>query len=741
MLIILMTVTILQDLRAQDQNERFFKAAKSNDIKTLKELLDNGIDVNVKSQYGATALTFAADKSRVEAVKLLLERGANPNAEDSFYGSTPFYWAIFKGNTEIIRFLLDHGADISKPDALFAAAQSGNNEVVRIMLEKGAAGADAVAGWANQNKNKELFILIMKITKLGSETLSSALLQATVDKNDSLVRELVNAGAVMPVVKEEKDRSSEFAKYKGVYKTKELSTIIIGVEPPYLTLNYEGQAGFMLTFKENNLFEIRDIPGITIAFEEAGGIVLSLSVNQGNSSSKYFRIPDKPERTRDTIAKAALPERKERVKSPINWPSFRGNQASGIGDGQNAPAIWDAKKAINLKWSSFIPGLAHASPVIWKEKIFIITAMSSDTATEFRVGLFGDVEPSNDTTSQIWKIYCLDKLSGKILWERKAYEGIPRVKRHPKASHANSTPATDGKYVVALYGSEGMVCYDMSGKEQWRKDLGILDAGWFFDEETQWGHSSSPVIYGNTVIVQCDRSKNSFIAAYDLKTGQEIWNTMRDEISSWGTPTVYFCPVRDELITNATKSIRGYDPKTGTELWRLSPNSEITVATPVVADSLIFITNGYRPITPVYAIKPGGSGDISIADSLNSGIFILWRVKKGGTYMPTPVAYKGFLYTLSNGGNLTCYEASSGKIIYKNVIQGGGAFTSSPVAADGKIYCTSEQNGVFVIKAGPEFELIATNPVGEICMASPAISDGDIIIRAQHHVFCFSILR
>ncbi|MEI7663424.1 MAG: PQQ-binding-like beta-propeller repeat protein [Bacteroidota bacterium] len=313
------------------------------------------------------------------------------------------------------------------------------------------------------------------------------------------------------------------------------------------------------------------------------------------------------------------------------------------------------------------------------------------------------------------------------------------MKRHVKGSQANATPVTDGKYVVALFGSEGLVCYDFEGSEQWRRDLGILDAGWFFNDDTQWGPASSPVICGSTVIVQCDRSKDSYIAAYDLKTGKEVWKTMRDEISSWGTPTLYHGKSRDELVTNGSRFIRGYNPATGEELWRLSPNSEITVGTPVFMDSLIFVTAGYPPVFPVYAIKAGARGNISIPDSLNSGEFVQWRIKRGGTYMPTPLAYNGFLYTLSNSGLLICYRGSTGEVQFKETIKGGGAFTASPVAADGKIFCTSEEHGVFVIRAAAEYELITNNPINEICMATPAISGGLIFIRGQHHLFCFGV--
>jgi hypothetical protein len=204
---------------------------------------------------------------------------------------------------------------------------------------------------------------------------------------------------------------------------------------------------------------------------------------------------------------------------------------------------------------------------------------------------------SEDDPKHAWKVYALDKATGKILWEQTAYEGIPKVKRHPKSSHAASTPATDGKYLIVNFGSEGLYAYNLDGnldgKLLWKQDLGVLDAGWFYDVDYQWEYGSSPIIYKNLVIVQADIQKNSFVAAYDLKTGKQVWKTPREELPSWGTPTVYEGATRAELITNGTKAIRGYDPATGKELWHLGPMSEITTPTPFVAHDLIFSIHAY----------------------------------------------------------------------------------------------------------------------------------------------------
>jgi len=421
-----------------------------------------------------------------------------------------------------------------------------------------------------------------------------------------------------------------------------------------------------------------------------------------------------------------------------NWPQFRGPGASGVVEGRTSAVTFDAAKSVNVRWKTAIPGLAHSSPVVWGNKVFVSTAITSAAKDETRYGLYGDVAPVKDDPKHTWKLYALDKLTGKILWERTASEGIPKVKRHPKSTHADSTPVTDGKYVVVLFGSEGLYAYDLKGKLLWKQDIGVLDSGWFYDADYQWEHGSSPVIYRDLVIVQADVQKDSFIAAYSLKTGKLVWKTPREEISSWGTPTIYEGKTRAELITNGSKAIRGYDPATGKELWRLTPNSEVTAPTPFVAHDLIFVTSGYAPIQPIYAIRLGASGDISLKDGKESNSFIAWSKKRGGPYMPTPIAYGDLLYTCSNQGVLTAYNVDTGERIYQERLAGkGGAFTASPVASDGKIYLSSEDGDVFVVKAGPKHELLATNPVGEVMMATPAISDGLLFVRGINHLFAF----
>jgi outer membrane protein assembly factor BamB len=419
-----------------------------------------------------------------------------------------------------------------------------------------------------------------------------------------------------------------------------------------------------------------------------------------------------------------------------NWPSFRGPTASGVAEGHATPTTWDAVKGTGLRWKVPIPGLALSSPIVWGDTVFVTTAVSSDASAPFRHGLYGDVEPSKDVSPHSWRVYAIDKATGRIRWERVAHEGVPRTKRHPKSSQASCTPVTDGRVLVAHFGSEGLFAYDMQGRPLWKRDLGLLNTGWFYDPDYEWGAASSPVIYKDLVIVQVDRQEDSYVAAFRLKDGQPAWRTARDEIPSWGTPTVYQGPPRDELITHGTKFIRAYDPLTGRELWRLGPNSEVTTPTPIVAHGLVFITNGYRGVQPIYAVKPGGSGDLTLAGEATSGPFIAWSTKRGGPYTPTPIVYGEHLYTLGNSGILAAYVARTGERVYQERVAGkGGAFSASPVAADGKLYLPGEDGDVFVYSAGAKPELLATNPMGEVLMATPAISDGLLLVRGLKHLF------
>ena len=440
------------------------------------------------------------------------------------------------------------------------------------------------------------------------------------------------------------------------------------------------------------------------------------------------------------LALAAVPVRAQKNDTDGNWPSFRGPAASGVAERQNLPDAWDPAAGTNIRWKAAIPGLAHSSPVIWGNVVYVTTAVSSRADAGFKPGLYGDGTASDDFSVHKWMVYALDKRTGKVLWERVAVESAPKEKRHIKSTYASSTPATDGRYVIAFFGSQGLYAFDVKGNPKWKAEFGHIDAGAYNDASYEWGTASSPIIYKDLVIVQCDQQKNSFIAALDIKTGKTVWRTERDELPSWATPAIYpGSPAgkgRVELVTNAPKFIRGYDPMTGKELWRLGRSSNITAPTPIYDKDLIVVMSGRRPNAPIFVLRAGASGDITLPEGASSGGPVLWTKERAGSYMPTPLIYDGLLYVLKNDGIFICYDLASGEKKYEErVPHVGSGFSGSPVAADGKIYLPSEDGDIFIVRAGPKYEILGKNSTGELLMSTPAISEGVMYVRAQHTLF------
>lgn len=417
-----------------------------------------------------------------------------------------------------------------------------------------------------------------------------------------------------------------------------------------------------------------------------------------------------------------------------NWPSFRGPHASGVAEGRPTPLAWNAETGDGVAWTTPIPGLGHSSPVIWGERLFVTTAVAAEGEATLKVGLYGEGWSADDNGVQSWRVYCLDKKSGEVLWQRTAHQGEPKIRRHPKASHANSTAATDGRRVVAFFGSEGLYCYDVDGELLWQKDLGVLHSGAYQLPIAQWGFGASPVIHAGKVIVQADVLKGSFLAVFDAADGHEIWRTARDEFPTWSTPTVVEAGGRTIIAVNGYKHMGAYDLATGGELWKLNGGGDVPVPTPVAGHGLIFITNAHGARRPVYAIRPGAAGDISLRGDATSNDGVAWSEPRGGGYMATPLLYGDELYVTRMNGVLYCYDAQTGERHYETRLAAGVGFTASPVAADGKLYFTSEVGDVYVLKPGPEYEQLAVNPLGETAMATPAISDGTLYFRTRHRV-------
>ena len=425
-----------------------------------------------------------------------------------------------------------------------------------------------------------------------------------------------------------------------------------------------------------------------------------------------------------------------------SWPSFRGPQASGIAERQDLPDTWNAKTGENILWRTPIPGLAHSSPAIWGKRVFVTSAVSSDPKASFRPGLYGDGDASKDRSVHRWMIYALDKRSGKILWQRVAHEGEPSDKRHIKSTYANSTPATDGRIVVAWFGSQGVHAYDVNGRFLWKVDLGRLDLGAYDIPSYEWGPASSPIIWNGLVILQCDTQTDSFLLALDGATGKTVWKTERDELPSWGTPTVAVTAAGPELVVNASNFIRGYDPRTGKELWRLGRSSKITAPTPIFADGVFVVASGRGPERPIFVVRQNARGDLTLPEGKTNSEAIAWSRTGRGSYMPTPLVYNSLLYVLANNGLFDAYNLKTGEELYRQRLPlVGSGFSASPVAADGKIYLSNEDGEIIVIAAGEKFKQIATNSMGELLMATPAISDGVMYVRSSGSLFAIGRKR
>ncbi len=443
-------------------------------------------------------------------------------------------------------------------------------------------------------------------------------------------------------------------------------------------------------------------------------------------------------KTERRIVRTAAPA--PRLPSPApatgSWPSFRGPVASGIAEGQHLPDRWNPATGDGVLWRTPIPGLAHSSPIVWGDLVFVTSAVSSRKDATFKPGLYGDGDASEDRSPQRWMLYAVDKKTGKIRWQQTAAEGESLNVRHMKSTYASASPATDGRIVVAWFGSQGVYAYDLAGNLRWKVDIGRVNMGAYDIPSYEWGPASSPIIWNGLVIIQCDTQADSFVLALNAETGETVWKTERDELPSWGTPTVVTTPAGPELVTNASNFVRGYDPKTGRELWKLGGSSKITAPTPIFSDGLHIVASGRAPERPVFAVKPGARGDLTLPKGEDHSAQVAWSKTGRGSYMPTPLAYRGVLYVLANNGVFDTYDPVTGKEIYRQRLPlVGSGYSASPVAADGKIYLSNEDGEMLVVEAGPNFKLIGTNSMGESLMATPALSEGVMYVRGVSTLF------
>ena len=695
-------IVMVLGVRAAAQNAAAFLAAERGDAEAIEHLVRGGTDINVigdlrygDRSYRVSAVAAAALGWHADAARTLLKHGATP----------PQYVVRNHNLLPYSERELDALRDWEVINSILRTLEVAT--ITRSIVERDAHGTYRTHD--GQEYAADFDDRGLRLTAPGGPALRFQLVAGKAFMQ------------ILPMTAPPSGRPRERT-------AAELSMFTRFVEP------------LPLADRNTLVQQFRDRGGIWLDFTVGEGRVLGLEIREGGPARLggtpvlFRKVGIRPEASpllEREVAASRL------VTPPMNWPSFRGPGASGVADGQSPPLAWDAEKSVNVRWSTPIPGLGHSSPIIWGDRIFLTTAVSSLSNPEFRPGGLRSDNVSTDRSEHEWRLIALDKRTGRIEWQRTAHRGVPRGIRHLKSTFATPTPATNGTHIVAVFGSEGLYCYDIEGNLLWMKDLGIL--GHFL-----YGFSSSPVIYRDQVIIQADTNLDrneskpvSFIAAFDLNDGRERWRMNRDEDArtTSSTPTVYEGLGPVQVVANGGTRIRSYDPATGKELWSLAAPSDLVTPTPIVGHDLIYVMSGNAGSQPIFAIRPNAVGDITLKPGTETNDFVLWSTTRGGSMTPTPIVYGDYIYSINVSGIVGCYDARTGARQYlKRLEHGGSGFSASPVAADGRIYFPSEDGEVFVVKAGPSFELLSTNPMGEVIMATPAVSGGIIFIRTLGHL-------
>lgn len=703
---------------AQAENDLRRLAAEGL-IDDVRAQLAAGAAVDAGDRYGATALFVAAQQGDLEMVELLLENGAQANVKEGFYHRTALAMAIDGKHEEVALRLIDAGAIVDDPQTLSGLIRSGQAKILRALAEKRPFYPFEIAGLRQIAEEVEA----EDITKL--------------------LPELPTTDTLRPVTPTAPERFA--GTYTGIGgangEEEEPWSLEVAVQENGLVVTGErvGEKALPLTATTERWFisgPEADARGIYF-----GGRSTSVEwIMWFENGETSFARPADPDFTDTVSTEDAAKSPMENAEAgpatrgkPINWGGFRGPGGTGVADGQGAPTTWDVEKGENVLWKAPIPGLGNSSPVVWGDRVYVSTAVSAVGDRSIVAGAHGGVATTGDLSEHTWQLLALDKKTGDLVWERAAGTAVPQTDRHTKSSQANSTPVTNGEYVVAVFPTVGMFCYNADGELQWKKELGRLNASWFSDETVEWGFAGSPVLYDDLVILQVDVSEGPYIAAWNLKDGEEVWRVDRaGEIPTWTTPAIYRGE-RDELIANGT-TIRSYDPKTGRQLWQLAPNSEVIIAMPVIGKDLIYVGASYPPVRPLYAVRPGGNGDISL-NGEESNKSVAWHVERGGSYMPTPLLYGDLLYVGHHQGRLITYEAATGEQVYRTRFSKKGTLTGSPVASDDRLYFAMEEGLVYVVQTGPEYQELAVNDMKEIVMTTPAISDGALFIRTRTDLY------
>jgi outer membrane protein assembly factor BamB len=415
------------------------------------------------------------------------------------------------------------------------------------------------------------------------------------------------------------------------------------------------------------------------------------------------------------------------------WPQFRGPGARGVAVATGVPEVWSATE--NVEWKRDVAGRGWSSPVVWGESVFLTTVVNTGKSEEPKKGLyFGGDRTAPPQSVHQWKVLCLDLATGAVRWERQVHEGQPQSSIHIKSSFASETAVTDGERVYFCFGNVGIFCFDFAGSEVWRHELPALPMRF------GWGTAASPALHDGRLYYCGDNEQQSYLLALDAATGKQLWRTEREDKSNWSTPFVWQHQQRTEIVVAGTGGIQSYDPD-GQLLWSTRGGmSSITIATPYAADGLLYVSSGYvlDQQRPIYAIRPGAAGDISLAKGESSNQFIVWSQAKAGPYNPSTLVSGSRLFVLYDRGFFAGFDAlTGGELFGQQRLPNGRAFTASPWAADGKIFCLNEDGVTFVLRDSDQYELIRTNSLAEddMGMATPAIIGDRLLIRTAARIY------
>jgi outer membrane protein assembly factor BamB len=402
-----------------------------------------------------------------------------------------------------------------------------------------------------------------------------------------------------------------------------------------------------------------------------------------------------------------------------NWPQFRGPNHNNLPNASNLPSDWS--EDTNVKWKAPMPGTGWGSPIVWEDKIFVSTAVMT-----------GEPQRNAQDNEHSLELHCLNLNSGDTLWKRVCYKGKPTIGKHRDNTYASETPVTDGERVYVYFGMMGLYCFDMDGNPQWDKDFGT------YQMERDWGTSSSPLLFKENVYLQIDSNQQSFLVAVDGKTGDEKWRINRDEPSNWGSPIIWNNSQRVELIAQGITT-RSYNPENGEEYWSLHMGGGRNDSSPMPHDDILYLGNEERDAGGnLFAVKAGGTGDITPKSGEFSSEYVLWMKPKAGVAMASPLYYDGYMYVTDRRlGILSCYDAMTGKTIYsRQRLPGGKPVWSTPWAIDGKVFCVDEAGTTFVVKAGATLEVLDTNKLNGKFWCTPAFTDNNIILRSVDSIYC-----